>query len=207
MNIGIYIYEQAEVLDFSGPFEVFSTASRICTNGNPFDVFLVGETAGTVNARAGYGVVAGYGFDEHPAIDVLIVAGGVHMPQLERAPVIDWIRRQAEHATITASVCTGVFLLAKALDLSGRRVTTYWEDIDDLRSLFPGLHVVEGVRWVDEDDIVTSGGISAGMDMSLHLVSRLHSRELAERTARQMELTWVENPQTRGEPRARSRMT
>ena len=78
MNIGIYIYDQAEVLDFSGPFEVFSTASRVCSSEDPFSVFLVGETGRVVNARAGYRVIPAYGFHNHPIIDVLIVPGGVH---------------------------------------------------------------------------------------------------------------------------------
>lgn len=193
MNVGIYIYDQAEVLDFSGPFEVFSTASRVCENDNPFDVFLISESGNTISARAGYRVMPNYGFNDHPMIDVLIVAGGVHSNEIGKSQVMEWIYQQSTNASITASVCTGAFLLAKAKVLKEHKVTTHWEDMANLRSEFPKLNVIENVRWVDEGNIITSGGISAGIDMSLHLVSRLHSNELAEKTARQMDFSWTKN--------------
>ena len=193
MNVGIYIYDQAEVLDFSGPFEVFSTASRVCKNDNPFDVFLISESGNAISARAGYRVLPSYGFNDHPMIDVLIVAGGVHSNEMNKSQVIEWIYQQSIHASITASVCTGAFLLAKAKVLKEHKVTTHWEDIAHLGSEFPQLDIIENVRWVDEGNIITSGGISAGIDMSLHLVSRLHSNDLAEKTARQMDFLWTRN--------------
>lgn len=193
MNVGIYIYDQAEVLDFSGPFEVFSTASRVCKNDNPFDVFLISESGNAISARAGYRVMPNYGFNDHPMIDVLIVAGGVHSNEIGKSQVMEWIYQQSTNASITASVCTGAFLLAKAKVLKEHKVTTHWEDMANLRSEFPQLNVIENVRWVDEGNIITSGGISAGIDMSLHLVSRLHSNDLAEKTARQMDFSWTKN--------------
>ena len=113
MNVGIYIYNQAEVLDFSGPFEVFSTASRICTSGEPFNVFLVSKTGDTVKARGGYSVNPFYGFHNHPEIDVLIVAGGVHTEEISKPRVLDWIAETAEKAKIVASVCTEHFYWQK----------------------------------------------------------------------------------------------
>ncbi len=193
MNIGIYIYEQAEVLDFSGPFEVFSTASRVCDDNNPFDVFLISETGGEVTARAGYRVMSDYAFDRHPPLDVVIVVGGVHTHEMTKPQVLEWIAQQAKTASMVASVCTGAFLLAKAKVLQQQVVTTHWEDIPSLRKMFPKLTVVRDVRWVDEGGVVTSGGISAGIDMSLHLVSKLHSFDLAEKTAQQMDFTWTRN--------------
>lgn len=193
MNIGIYIYHNAEVLDFSGPFEVFSTASRLCNSDIPFDVFLISETGNMVSARAGYMVLPSYGFHNHPEIDVLVVSGGIHTDEMKKHHVIDWISQQSRRASLVASVCTGVFLLAKAEILDKHKVTTHWEDVADLRKLFPQLTVVEDVRWVDEGSIITSGGISAGIDMSLHLVSKLHSNDLAEKTARQMDFVWTKN--------------
>jgi len=193
VNVGIYIYDQAEVLDFSGPFEVFSTASRVCNGDNPFDVFLISETGNAVIARAGYKVLPSYGFNNHPEIDLLIIAGGVHINEMDKPQVIEWIYQQSQNASVVASVCTGAFLLAKAKVLIEHKVTTHWEDIADLRSMFPQLDVVENVRWVDEGMIITSGGISAGIDMSLYLVSKLHSNDLAEKTARQMDFAWAKN--------------
>jgi transcriptional regulator GlxA family with amidase domain len=104
--------------------------------------------------------------------------------------VIDWIAARARTAALTASVCTGAFLLARAGLLDGRRVTTHWEDVGDLRRMFPALKVEEGPRWIDEGAIVTSAGISAGIDMSLHLVERRGGEALALRTARQMDYDW-----------------
>ena len=193
MNIAIYIYDHAEVLDFSGPFEVFSTASRVCPDEDPFHVYLVGETGKVVAARAGYKVLPAFGFHNHPPIDVLIVAGGVHSQEIGKPNVIDWIAEQGGKATLVASVCTGAFLLAGAGIIDHQNVTTHWEDIPALKADYPDLTVHESVRWIDEGRIVTSGGISAGIDMSLHLVHRLHSLELAEKTARQMEFNWTGN--------------
>ena len=193
MNVGIYIYDQAEVLDFSGPFEVFSTATRVSPGDDPFNVFLVAESTNTITARAGYRVLPDYGFNDHPQIDVLIVAGGVYTEEIKKPQVIKWISHQADSASIVASVCTGAFLLAKAQFIHAQQVTTHWEDIADLKSMFPTLQVIQGVRWVDQGKIITSGGISAGIDMSLHLVDRLYGRALAEKTARQMEFWWTEN--------------
>lgn len=193
MNVGIYIYEEAEVLDFSGPYEVFSTAARVSGLADTFNVFLVSETGDVVTARANYKVMPHYGFSDHPNIDVLIVVGGVHTRELEKQQVLSWIKEQSTNAQLVASVCTGAFLLAEAKVVSNQRVTTHWEDIPDLRRGYPNLEVIENQRWVDEGEIITSGGISAGIDMSLYLVSKTQSQELAEKTAKQMEFEWTKN--------------
>lgn len=191
MNIGIYIYNQAEVLDFSGPFEVFTTASRICKTDNPFTTFLVSQNGEAVKARGGYNIIPAYGFKNVPVIDVLIVVGGVHTEEIKKTSVIEWIKQKSDNAKIIASVCTGVFLLAKAGVATNHSVTTHWEDISDLQTEFPNLKVINSKRWVEEKNIITSAGISAGIDMSLYLISILHSQMLAEKTAKQMEYNWV----------------
>ncbi|MEO0647639.1 MAG: DJ-1/PfpI family protein [Cyanobacteria bacterium J06650_10] len=193
MNIGIYIYDEAEVLDFSGPFEVFSTASRVSETPNPFSVFLISETGKTVTARGDYEVNPTYSISDHPLIDVLIVVGGVHTGEMKKPLVLKWIAEASKQAKLVASVCTGAFLLAEAGVLSNHKVTTHWEDIPDLRKGYPKLEVLENQRWVDEGNIITSGGISAGIDMSLHLVSKTQGLELAEKTAKQMEFAWTKN--------------
>ncbi len=189
LNVGIYLYDNAEVLDFAGPFEVFSTANRLVA-APVFKVFLVGETGATIHARGGFQVNPAYGFNNHLPIDVLIVVGGVHTQELLKPNVISWISTVAQQAKLVASVCTGAFLLAKAGAIQHETVTTHWEDIADLRRDFPSLDVKENTPWVDQGRIVTSAGISAGIGMSLHLVSRLHSMVLAGKTARQMEFNW-----------------
>jgi transcriptional regulator GlxA family with amidase domain len=168
VNIGIFIYPDAEVLDFSGPFEVFSTASRLCGTENPFSVFLIAEGGAAVSARGGYKVLPGYSIKDHPPLDVLIISGGVHTVQMENTTVINWIKRQTESVKLMATDCTGIFLLANAVQTLLCKVTTHWEDIPELRTMFGRLDVLEGVRWVDEGSIVSSSGISAGIDMSLH---------------------------------------
>lgn len=198
IKVGIFVFPEVEVLDFAGPYEVFTTASRVFGRAHPggeppFMAFTVGSSTTTIKARAGLPVLPEYGFSGHPAIDLLIVPGGVVTAVLAKPAVGDWISRVAAGAQITASVCTGAFLLAKAGLLDGRRATTHWEDLAELRSDFPALRVIDDQRWVDEGRVVTAGGISAGIDMSLHLVERLAGRELALQTARQMEFRWAEN--------------
>jgi len=193
MNIGIYIYDNAEVLDFSGPFEVFSTAARFLKEKDKFNVFLIAETNQAIKARGGFTVYPNHSFADCPKLDTLIVVGGVHTKELKKDTVIDWIKVQSKEVELIASVCTGAFLLAKAKVIKKHNVTTHWEDIPSLQKDFPKLNVIENKRWVDEGNIVTSGGISAGIDMSLHLVSRLHSLELAQKTAKQMEFDWTAN--------------
>lgn len=188
MNIGIYIYNEAEVLDFSGPFEVFSTAKRL--GSLPWRVILVSESDEPVLARGGYPVLPHYSINNHPDIDLLVVVGGVHTEELEKAAIIDWIKAVDHGADYVVSVCTGAFLLAKAGLLDGQSVTTHWEDIPDLREAFPLLNVVEHSRWVDNGKYVTSAGISAGIDMSLHLVDRLTTHDFAMSVARQMDYDW-----------------
>jgi transcriptional regulator GlxA family with amidase domain len=196
-KVGIFVFNDVEVLDFAGPYEVFTTASRLHgrsapSTPEPFAVFTVGKTSAPVRARAGLSVYPDYAFDDHPTIDLLLIPGGVVTAELDTAEVVQWIRRTTERASLTASVCTGAFLLAKAGLLEGKSATTHWEDIDDLRTMFPSVQVQERRRWVDEGSVVTSAGISAGIDMSLHLVERMTSRKLAERTARQMEFDWTQ---------------
>ena len=195
MNIGIYIYDDVEVLDFTGPYEVFTTAARVWLRQEPesqklFEVFLIAEKEGLVTARADFKVQPHYSIENHPKVDVLVVPGGVHVHEMEKSQVIAWIAELAPTTRLTASVCTGAFLLAKANLLDGQTCTTHWEDIPDLRLMFPSLDVKEDVPWVDNDHILTSAGISAGIEMALHLVARLAGKGLALKTARQMQYTW-----------------
>jgi transcriptional regulator GlxA family with amidase domain len=198
VSVALYLFPEVEVLDFAGPYEVFTTACRVAKKQDaaapvPFTVCTVAREPGTIRARAGLVVSPDHTFADHPAIDLLIIPGGVVTAELQRPAVADWIRRVSPGTRLTASVCNGAFLLAQAGLLAGKKVTTHWADIDELREMFPELSVLEQTRWVDEGSIVTSAGISAGIDMSLHLVERFTSRELAVGTARRMEFDWREN--------------
>lgn len=188
MNIGIYIYDNAEVLDFAGPFEVFCTANRLAEID--WNVFFVSETGSLVTARGNFLIQPHYSISNHPEIDVLVVVGGVHTEEVKKENVIIWVSKISESAKIVASVCTGCFLVAETGLLNSLPVTTHWEDIPDLKSQYPQLTVLQNQRWVHEGKFVTSAGISAGIDMSLFLVAELVTMELAKKTAKQMEYRW-----------------
>jgi transcriptional regulator GlxA family with amidase domain len=194
-NIGIYIFDEIEVLDLGGPFEVFFTASRMKSRlqpgaEKPFEVFTVADVIRIVRARGGLRLQPDFDIANHPAIDIFIVPGGGVTVDLERPAIIEWISRTAAKSELTASICTGAFLLGKAGLLGGKTITTHWEDIDDFRAMFPDIPVQGEKRWVDAGTVVTFAGISAGLDMSLHLVARLEGEKLAVRTARQMDYDW-----------------
>jgi len=193
--VAIYLYNDMEVLDFAGPFEVFTTASRLHLRDHPgtpplFDVMTVSHDLNPVTARGGLTVVPGRTTPENLPVDVLIIPGGAVTAELERHETSAWLKRVAERCEIVASVCTGAFLLARADVLRASPATTHWEDVADLQTMFPDLDVQTDVRWIDNGKVVTSAGISAGIDMSLHLVSRLAGIDLARRTARQMDFDW-----------------
>jgi transcriptional regulator GlxA family with amidase domain len=196
-TIGILVFDDVEVLDFAGPYEVFTCAARVHTGLAPgmpprFKVLTIGQRKAMVRARAGLVICPEAAFDNAPAIDVLIVPGGVVAAQLGNPDVIAWIGAMAERCELVASICTGAFLLAKAGLLDGKEATTHWEDIEEFRAVFPQVRVQAERRWIDHGNIVSSAGISAGIDMALHLVARLAGRPLALLTARQMEYNWSE---------------
>jgi transcriptional regulator GlxA family with amidase domain len=201
INVGILIFDEVEILDFCGPFEVFSVAGRIKANSQPsltqapaFAVFTIAETAKIVKTVGNMLVQPHFTLQNHPPLDVLIVPGGWGTRQQVNNPVlIDWIAKVSGHTKLNTSVCTGSFLLAKAGLLTGYKATTHWLSLDRFEQDFPDVEVQREVRWVEQDNVLSSAGISAGIDMSLHLVERLLGRELALSTAKQMEYYWNEN--------------
>ncbi len=197
-EVGILLYDDVEVLDCCGPFEVFATATRVALRRGwptaPFQVHTVAVANQTVAARGGLRLVASCTIREHTPLDVLIVPGGLTQETERDEHLMTWLAQAAEKATLTASVCTGAFLLASAGLLAGREATSHWEDVDDLERRFPDVGVRRHVRWVDQGRLVTSAGISAGIDMSLHLVRRQEGEELAKATALQMEYDWRGTP-------------
>ncbi len=196
MNVGIVIFDEVELLDMAGPYEVFTTAARVLARSQPpgtpalFTVSTIARHPGPARARAGLRMQPDHTLADHPPLACAIVPGGVVDAELGEPDLMAWVVGQARTARILASVCTGALLLARAGVLDGLDATTHWEDLDVLRALRPAVRVQGDVRWVDQGTIVTSAGISAGIDMSLHLVERLHSRDLALRTARQMDFGW-----------------
>ncbi len=193
-NVGILIFENVEVLDFAGPFEVFSrtrlvggTDSRRSDDSAPFHVFTVARSKAPVTATGGLVVVPHHDFEDAPRIDLLVVPGGFGTRTLlNDEEILDWIRRTAAAARQVTSVCTGSLLLGKAGLLQGRKATTHWAALDLLESLDTGATVERELRVVD-DGVVTSAGVASGIDMAFYMVERLCGREVADETARYIE--------------------
>jgi transcriptional regulator GlxA family with amidase domain len=191
---GILIFDDVEVLDFAGPYEVLSrartepgVASRRSDATAPFEVFTIARTREPVRAVGGLQVTPDHGFADAPPIDLLVVPGGFGTrPLLDDAEVCDWIARTAASARLVASVCTGSLLLAKAGLLRGRRATTHWGALDLLKTTDPSIQVEHGGRFVD-DGVMTSAGISAGIDLALGVVERVSGKAVADETAHYME--------------------
>ncbi len=193
-NVGILVFDGVEVLDFTGPFEVFSRVrltpgieSRRSDESAPFDVFTVARSRASIRAIGGLEVVPHCSFADAPRINLLVVPGGFGTrPLLEDREVLDWIRRAAAGSRLVSSVCTGALLLAKAGLLDGRRATTHWGALDLLGSLGRGIAVERDQRVVD-DVVVSSAGVASGMDMSFQVVEKLFGRAVADETAKYLE--------------------
>lgn len=195
-TVGILIFDDVEVLDFCGPFEVFSVARRPGSSGETegpalFRAVTIAETDAIVHCVGGLLVQPNHTIADHPPLDILVVPGG-RGTRRERTndALLRWISEQHRTTQVTTSVCTGAFLLAATGLLDGHRATTHWASITWLRENYPAIDVRDDERVVDEGNIVTSAGISAGLDMALSLVARLHGDAIATATARQMEYDW-----------------
>ena len=165
LSVGILVFDDVEILDFCGPYEVFSTAARVHARRHPahtlFRCFLIADQMRPLRSRGGMKVLPDCALLPSADIDVLIVPGGDVSKVIEQPHVIDWIRTQSRDTTITASVCTGAFLLAKAGLLDGLNATTHWEDQDELGGSFPAVSVRRNGPWIDCGKVVTWPGTPA----------------------------------------------
>ena len=193
-TIGIYVYDDVEVPDFAGPYDVFTCATRVSNKTRPeappFRVRTIGRTSALLRARAGLAVFpeADFGGGD---IDVLIVPGGMIDAELARPDVIAWIAETARDCELVASVRTGAFLLTQAGLLDGQQLAADTAAAKTAAgAAFPELRVQGKRRWTGNGAVVASGGVTTGIDLSLHLVERLAGRELALATARQMDYDW-----------------
>lgn len=198
VTIGLLLFDEVEVLDACGPFEVFTVAGELArtSDGRPLlRVITIAGSAAPVVASGGLRIVPDHSIHDDPAFDVLVVPGG-ELAAIERVDeaTVRWLAARHESARVTLSVCTGAFLLAQAGVLDGRPATTHWAAEEEFASRWPAVHVAREPRWIDDGDVVTSAGISAGIDASLHVVRRLFGADLAERTARLMEYDWRDTP-------------
>lgn len=189
-RVAILLFDDVEVLDFAGPFEVFSVANEL--NEPPlFKVSIVAFKDGPVRARNGLSVNADYTIANCPQPDILIVPGGLGTrPLIKEGRLIEWIGETSKRSELTLSVCTGSLLLAKAGVLEGMKATTHHLAFDMLEKLSPGTTIVSEQRYVDNGHIITAAGVSAGIDMSLYVIGKIIGVEQAEKIALYMEYDW-----------------
>jgi len=200
--VGILIFPDVEVLDFAGPFEVFSVTrlneERRRSDTSPFHVFLLAETAEPVVTTGGMRVLPEFTIENCPPLEVLVLPGGWGTrEQVNNTRMIQWIRDRAAQTKMVTSVCTGSFLLGAAGLLEGRHATTHWRSLDRMCDTFPGIKVERKLHVVEEGNIITSAGISAGIDMALRVVTRYHGETIARATARHMEYPFPETNERR----------
>ncbi len=190
-NVAILAFDDIEVLDFAGPYEVFNVASEL-TRPSAFYIYSVGIGSRPVIARGRFMVHPRYSMDDCPQANILIVPGGYGTrPLLNHEGLISWIREQAKKAEWTLSVCTGALLLAKAGLLVQSPATTHHDAFEQLHQISPTTTIVRDRRYVQASgSIMTSGGISAGIDLSLHMVEKLAGAEARRAVAEEMEYNW-----------------
>jgi transcriptional regulator GlxA family with amidase domain len=200
MTVGVLIFDDVEVLDFAGPFEVFSrtrtvagSESRRTDDSAPFETFTVARSRDAVTAIGGLTVTPRYSWADAPSIDILVVPGGFGTRALlTDEPTLGWIRQTSAASRQVTSVCTGALLLAKVGLLRGKRATTHWAGLELLASIDPTIQV-QRRRRVVHDGVFTSAGVSAGIDMSFAVVEEICGRDVAIETAHYIEYPWGEH--------------
>ncbi|MFP6779516.1 MAG: DJ-1/PfpI family protein [Alphaproteobacteria bacterium] len=194
INVGILIFDEVEVLDFAGPFEVFSRTrllkgaeSRRSNDSAPFNPFTVSMDTNPLTATGGLKIISDYTIKDCPNIDILVVPGGFGTRTLlNNENLLSWIKSISDQAKITSSVCTGSLLLAKAGLLEDKRATTHWGAIEALKSISKDIQVIDNRRIVN-DEIITSAGVSSGIDMAFMIVENLYGEQVASDTAKYIE--------------------
>jgi len=191
-NVGILLYDGVQVTDFTGPYDVFVLA-RPAGMPNPmeapplFQVFTIAEQE-AISCEGGLRVLSDYRLEGHPPVEVLVVPGGLGVFSVrENATIMAWIRQTTETAQLATSVCLGALLMGELGLFDGMPATTHWMFLDELQRISPHAEVRAGVRYVDAGKLLSSAGISAGTDMALHALERLHGPEVAVQTARILE--------------------
>jgi len=196
--IGIVLFDNIEVLDFCGPYEVFSATrlneERRREDPSPFEVLLTAEKNTPVTATGGMKVIPDCTFDNCPRLDILVVPGGWGTrSELSNPAMLNWLRLRAADVETLTSVCTGSMLLGFAGLLDGRRATTHWRCLDWMRDSFPSVRVEYDQHVVEDGSVITSAGISAGIDMALKVVAQYCGENIARATARHMEYPYPES--------------
>ncbi len=192
-NVAIQLFDDVEVLDFAGPFEVFSVTGQREGDGY-FNVYTVAQENQPIVARNGLSINPRYNFTNCPKPDILVVPGGYGTrPVMNNTTVIEWISRTAKECELVLSVCSGALLLAKAGLLENQKATTHHSAMEELKLAAPNTQVLETQRVVDNGRVVLSAGVSAGIDMAFHVVQRLLGESVAEEAASYIEYRRVDD--------------
>lgn len=190
-TIGIFIFDDVEELDFVGPYEVFTMINEISESKGdaPYvEVTLISETGGDITGRKGMRVGAHKSMSDIEKLDVVLIPGGQgSRQQLNNRAVLDWLIALAPECEWVTSVCTGAFILAKAGLTQGKRITTHRENFDEFKQLGLAGELIPHVRYVCDDTLVTSAGVSAGIDMSLWITGQMFTQKLARQVQRAMQ--------------------
>lgn len=183
-TIGIFVFDDSEELDWVGPLEVFGVWARYWPDDS-VEVFTLARADGPIRCANGLQVLPDHTWATAPPLDVLVYPGGAGTRHhLSDAEIQAWLRAQAEAGVLMTSVCTGSLVLAAAGLLDGRPAATHWRTVDLLSGLGEDIEVRRDDRFVDAGPVVTAAGVSAGIDMALHLVARLHSVDRAAQVRR-----------------------
>jgi transcriptional regulator GlxA family with amidase domain len=192
-NVAIVVYEGVEILDFGGPTEVLASASGYANQtGEPgLHVYTVSKTTSPLRSQGIVTIVPEFSIQNAPRPDILVVPGGNSGSVWKDPEFLAWVKTAAEGSEVTLTVCTGAFILGRAGLLESKEITTWYGALENLRTSFPKSTVQPGRRFIDNGKFITTAGVSAGIDGSLHLVARLFGRVVADQTARYMEYHWT----------------
>ena len=201
-RVGILIFPAVEVLDFCGPYEVFSVTrldeEKRRADPSPFEVLLIAETLDPVVATGGLRVIPDATLETCPPLDILVVPGGWGTRvEMSNQRVLKWIAERAREIETLTSVCTGAMLLGQIGLLDGRRATTHWRSLEWMRQSFPSVTVEDKLHVVEDGQVLTSAGISAGIDMALRVVARYCGEAVGRATARHMEYPFPDDNRRR----------
>jgi transcriptional regulator GlxA family with amidase domain len=188
-NTAILLFNDAEVLDFAGPYEVFNAANRMAGEVL-FSVYTIAEKKDVIYARNNLKVIPDYSLNDCPSPDILVVPGGSGRKiEMDNLFLLNWIKSKFDTLEFLLSVCTGSFILGKTGLLDGQEATTHHSSYDEFEKTFPAIKLIKDAKYIDNGKIITSAGVSSGINMSLYFIGKLFGEELKAKTASQIEFT------------------
>ncbi|MBL3519397.1 DJ-1/PfpI family protein [Arcobacter lanthieri] len=200
--VGIFVFDDIEVLDFCGPFEVLSVTrldeTKRLETLSPFDVKLISIKKEVIFTKGNMKIIPDFDFEDCPKLDILIVPGGMGTRKLMYdEKVLEFVKQKSKEVELLSSVCTGSLILANAKLLEGVQATTHWKSLQRMEEEFKSVKVCRDKHFVEDKNIISSAGISAGIDMALYIVKRYFGEEVSRTTAKHMEYSYLEENKRR----------